>query len=179
MSHIRGHLVTIGGCVISLASFCLLPYLVRTEPSVAFTGWQLVTLGSSIFLPPDPKVYNLPPAPPPGLELVNIPFIGVQLLLVVLLLFVAVGDLLRTLLLTFVDEPVRKGITRGILIVFSLTLCFSLCSGGYYAAVFMYGPIGRGRTIIQGSLLTPGFLGLLVGLLVALIGSMMTLRAKR
>jgi hypothetical protein len=99
---------------------------------------------------------------------------------VALLLFAAVGDLVRTLVLTFVYEPVRKGFTRGIRMVFSVTLCFSLCSGGYYVAVVgCCVPYHAYDQHIHGSLLTPGFLGLLVGLVVALIGTIMTLRAKR
>jgi hypothetical protein len=164
----------IAGCFISLISFCLLPYLVGTEPSFAFTGLQLVTLGSPILLPPDSKVYNFPPQPPPELQLVNIPFIWVLLLLVVLLLLAAVGDML----LTLTDESVRRGITRGILIAASLAFCFSLCSFGYNAVLNGFTLIGR-LPVIRGSLFSPGFLGLLVGLLIAFIGAMMTLRTKR
>lgn len=162
----------IGGCLIALVSFCLLPYLMVPGSSLAFTGWELVTLGRYIYLPPDPNVSGSPT----GWTLLNIPFIGVSLLLVVLLLLAAVGDLV----LTWTTEPARRRITRGVRIVASLTLCFSLCSGGYYAAVAgcCVASHGDHAQPFQGSLLTPGFLGFVVGLVVALIGTIMTLRAK-
>jgi hypothetical protein len=173
MSRVQGHLVTIVGCLISLASFCLLPYLAIAD--AAYTGLQLVTSGSLIPVP-------FPPAPnghPPHFWLQNLPpiFTWVPLLLVVLLLLAAVGDLL----ITRHSESVRKGITRGILVVATLTLCCSLSSCISNLADFD-SMSAHGDTIMgigRGSLVTPGFGGLVLGLVVALIGSMMTLRAKR
>ncbi len=101
--------------------------------------------------------------------------------MVVLLLLAAVMDMW----LSRQGEPTRKAITRGVLIVASLTFCFSLCSFAW-SFVLGFNPVGaHGNTIaeggidVRGSLVTPGFGGLVLGLVVALIGSMMTLRAKR
>ena len=176
MSRMRGHLVTIVGCLISLVSFCLLPYVAVGDgpAAAAVTGLQLVTSGSLIPLPTPPG------SNPPQFWLQNLPFIfiWVPLVLVVLLLLAAVGDLL----LTRQGESVRKGITRGFLVVASLTLCCSLSSFVSNAAGGFDMMSAHGNTISgisRGSLLTPGFLGLLVGLVLALIGTIMTLRAKR
>jgi hypothetical protein len=108
----------------------------------------------------------------------NIPFIWVPPFLVALLLPAAVGDVL----LTRRGEPARQGLTRRILIVASLTLFFSLCSCTRNALAGFSPISAHGNTLsgfLWGSLFTPGFLGFLVGMIVALIGSMITLRSKR
>src|SRR5579884_2006449 len=51
MLRIQGYLVTIFGCMISLVSFCFLPYLVVPHTSFTFTGLQLLFLGPRIPLP--------------------------------------------------------------------------------------------------------------------------------
>jgi len=76
MSRRQAHLVTLIGCMISLVSFCFLPYLVVPFSSFSFTGLQLVILEDRIPLPNYVVIVGYP------LELQNIPFIWAQLLLV-------------------------------------------------------------------------------------------------
>jgi hypothetical protein len=131
--------------------------------SFSFTGLQLVILGDPIPLPNYEMIVGYP------LVLRNIAFIWAQLLLVILLLLGAIRDVF----LTRRTERAGHGYAKGIMIVASLTLCLLLCSCTN-TVLSKDNPL----RLIHGSIFTPGFWGLLLGMMVALIGSMIALRAK-
>ena len=164
MSRRQAHLVTLIGCMISLVSFCFLPYLVVPFSSFSFTGLQLVILEDRIPLPNYVVIVGYP------LELQNIPFIWAQLLLVILMLLGAIRDVF----LTRRTERAGHGYAKGIIIVASLTLFLLLCSCTN-TVLNKENPLSG---VTYGSIFTPGFWGLLLGMMVALIGSMIALRAK-
>ena len=161
---------------ISLISFCTLPYLVAPYTSFAFTGLQLINSGSQIPLPNYyavqirfPVVENIPGV------LQNDQFAWVLLVLIVLMAFSAVVGL-------WFRRNGLELIALWIITGASLTLLFSLCSLTSNVAAGFDSIDAHANTlsgIVHGSLFTVGFLGVLVGVIVAFIGSVVTLRLSR
>jgi hypothetical protein len=175
MFRILGRLVTIVGCMISLVSFCFLPYLVVPYTSFTFTGLQLVNLGSQIPLPHyfvlqirSPVVQNIPGV------LQNDPFVQRLLVLVVLMGLSAVGNLWAR---RGWNELMAWVIIVGASITFPFAL-YSLTSNVAAGFDFMDARANTLSGIVHGSLFTVGFLGVLLGVIVAFIGGVMTLRSK-
>jgi hypothetical protein len=159
MSRVQGDLVTLVGCVVSLVSFCVLPSLVVPFSPFTFTGVQLVTSGDQILLPHSSVVQHIPAM------LQNVPFIWVPPFLVPLLGLAA----LRDVWLTRREELADQGRGRGIITVAGLTLILLLCSCSSNAVAGFSGMAAHANTlsgVIHGSLLTPGFLGLVGGVIV-------------
>src|SRR5690242_5403470 len=98
MSRRQAHLVTLIGCMISLVSFCFLPYLVVPFSSFSFTGLQLLMLGDPSPLSNDEWNVGYP--------------LGLQLLLVILLLLGAI----REVFLTRRTKRAGHGYAKGIMI---------------------------------------------------------------
>jgi len=160
MARMVGRLVTLGGCLLFMASFCLLPYLVVPSTSFSFTGFQLLFLGPQIPLPR----YS------PGV-LQNNAFVWQFLVLLVLLGLVAVAGL-------WPDQRLAQVTAWTVIIGVGLTLLFSLCNlSSNLAAGYDIIDARLNAQQTHGSLWTMGLLGIWLGLILALIGSVITLRS--
>lgn len=171
MSRLWSNLTTMVGCVIALVSFCFLPYLEVPSTPFAFTGWQLVNSGSEISLP-GYFVYS-------GVQAVlrNVPLLWAPLLLVLLLLLAAGGNSV----LPQRDELAAP--RRGCVVVALASLAFTclLCiwaRGAASAFDFMSAHGNTLRGLISGDPAS-GLWGFVLGIVVALIGSLITLLGKR
>ena len=166
MSRFQGYLVTVIGCVISLLSFFLLPYLVISFPNsgpYAFTGFQLTDFGSQSQVLADSDLSN------------RMQLLWVQPLLVVLVLLIA----LIQLLLSFNkkrDEMAAQRGALGVLLIGGFTLIMLLCRyfSDAQSTVMLNDVPSTG-----GSLYNLGFWGLGVGVLLAVVGGVIALRAER
>jgi hypothetical protein len=174
MARILGRLVTLCGCLLFIASFCFLPYLVVPYTSFTFTGFQLLFLGPHIPLShyfllqiTHPTVENVPGV------LQNDAFVWRLLVLLVLLAFLALAGL-------WPNQRLAKGTAWGNIIGVGLTFFFSLCNlVSNLAAGFdvMDARANAFSGIVRGSLLTIGLLGIWLGMIIVFIGSVITLRS--
>ena len=161
MARMLGRLVTLCGCLLFMASFCFLPYLVVPYTSFSFTGFQLLFLGPQIPLPQ----YS------PGV-LQNNAFVWQFMVLLVLLVLVAVAGL-------WPDQRLAQVTAWTVIIGVGLTLFFSLCNlasnlvAGYdFANAHIDAQQAHGP---EGAM---GLLGIWLGLILALIGSVITLQSR-
>ena len=167
MARILGPLVTFCGCLLFIVSFCFLPYLVVPYSSFTFTGFQLLFLGPHIPLPHYFVVENIPGV------LQNDSFVWRLMVLLVLMVLLAVAGL-------WPNQRLAKGTAWGVVIGVSLTFLFSLCDLASNFAVGFDAMDAHATTlsgVVHGSLLTGGLLGIWLGMIIAFIGSVITLRS--
>jgi NADH:ubiquinone oxidoreductase subunit 5 (subunit L)/multisubunit Na+/H+ antiporter MnhA subunit len=135
----------------------------------------LLFLGSQIPLPhyfvlqiTHPVVENIPGV------LQNDSFVWRLMVLLVLMVLFAVAGL-------WPNQRLSKGMAWGVIIGVGLTLLFSLCNLASNLAAGFDTMDARANTlsgVVHGSLLTIGLLGLWLGMIIAFIGSVITLRSR-
>lgn len=166
MSRFQGYLVTVIGCAVSLLSFFFLPYLVISFAgggTYAFTGFQLTDLGNQSSVLADSDLIN------------RLQLLWIQPLLVALVLVIALIQLLLSLNKRRDEMAAQRG-ALGVLIVGGFTLIMLICRyfSDAQSTVMLNSTPSTG-----GSLYNLGFWGLGVGVLLAVIGGVIALRAER
>lgn len=175
MSRMYGHLVTLIGCIVSCLAFCFLPYLVVSGTSFQFTGLQLVNSGSQI---PLPHYYTIQSASTGNIQgvLQNDQSVDLLLVMIIVMGLLAIGGLWWS----GMRRSPAKGLALGIIATIILAFLFALCSFTRYVAAgfdFMDAHANTLSGIVRGSF-GVGVLGVWLGMLVVLIGSVITLRSE-
>ena len=168
MARILGRLVTVCGCLLFIVAFCFFPYLVVPYSSYSFTGLQLVFSGPQIPLPHYFVVENIP------VVLQNNSPVWQLMVLLVLVVLCAMAGL-------WPNRRLAQVMAWTVIIGVVLTLLFSLCNftsnfaEGYdFIDAHMNTMMGN----VYSSLFTIGLLGIWLGLILALIGSVIMLRSR-
>lgn len=174
MSRMYGHLVTLIGCIVSSVAFCFLPYFVVLDTSFQFTGLQLVNLGPQI---PLPHYYTIQAAGIGNIQgvLQNDQSVDLLLVLIIVMVLLALGGLWWS----GMRRSPAKGMALGIIAVIILAFLFALCSFSRDVAAgfdFMDAHANTLSGVVRGSF-GIGVLGVWLGMLIALIGSVITLRS--
>jgi FtsH-binding integral membrane protein len=174
MSRFQGYLCTIVGCLVAFGSFSLLPYLIITFPqrgTYALTGLQLLSARSPAAIFDQSGAFN------------QIQLSWFQPALIALLLLITVFQVLLNVNKQRNPMAAQRG-ALFVLIVASFALILLLCrtfsdmQNMILLVPHTGTPVPNPPQIANNALYNLGFLGFLVGIALAVVGSAIALRAQ-